>query len=288
MIPVTYRCPWTVDRKEDRRVLLKAIAESGMRRLVLSYAMMEQLILQPELLPVWREELREFGLCFMDSHAPWGKGKELGTSEEDLHKQAVARHKMFIRFCHELDITSMTVHPGGGPDPEAAFAALLRSLEELLPEAERAGVTLCLENVWTPMDHSARLLAAVRRFDTSYLGLCYDTGHANLSEKGRHFPEESVVPRSWTSLGLPVVWEENLAEKFHPWMVNCHFHDNHGISDEHNLPGDGTVDWPHIFSVLNRAPRLRCVQCEVRIPSTGVVPSVWREAFRKLSPELDA
>ena len=259
MIPVTYRCPWTVERKEDRRVLLKAIAESGMRRLVLSYAMMEQLILQPELLPVWREELREFGLCFMDSHAPWGRG-----------------------------INTMTVHPGGGPDPDTSFAALLRSLEELLPEAERAGVTLCLENVWTPMDHSARLLEAVRRFDTPYLGLCYDTGHANLSEKGRHFPEESVVPRSWTSLGLPVVWEENLAEKFHPWMVNCHFHDNHGISDEHNLPGDGTVDWPHIFSVLNRAPRLRCVQCEVRIPSTGVIPSVWREAFRKLSPDLDA
>lgn len=288
MIPVTYRCPWTVERKEDRLALLKEIAESGMRRLVLSYAMVEQLILQPDLLPVWREELREFGLCFVDSHAPWGRGKELGTAEENLHGQAVARHKMFLRFCQELGIDTMTVHPGGGPDPDAAFAALLRSLEELLPEAERTGVTICLENVWTPMDHSSRLLEAVRRFDSPYLGLCYDSGHANLSEKGRFFPEESVVPRSWTNLGLSVTWEENLAEKFRPWLVNCHLHDNHGVTDEHNLPGDGTVDWPHLIEVLKKAPRLRCVQCEVRIPASGVVPSVWYESFRNLSPELSA
>ena len=259
-----------------------------MRRLVLSYAMMEQLMAQPSLLPVWRDELKEFDLVFMDSHAPWGAGKELGTSEKELHGQAVLRHKKFIRFCHELNISSLTCHPGGGPDPDAAFTALLRSLEELLPDAERSGVTLCLENVWTPMEQSARLLEAMRRFNSPYLGLCYDSGHANLIEQGRHFPEKSVVPPSWTRCGLPVVWEMNLAEKFRPWLINCHFHDNYGIADEHNLPGDGTVDWPRILSVLKQAPRLQCVQCEVRIPATGVVPSVWREAFRRLSPELDA
>ena len=99
-------------------------------------------------------------------------------------------------------------------------------------------------------------------FHSSNLGLCYDSGHGNLTEKGVQFPEESTVPLIWKELGDPVKWEESLPEKFAPWMVNCHLHDNNGLNDEHLYPGNGSVDWDRIRNILRNAPRLQSIQNE--------------------------
>jgi len=42
-----------------------------------------------------------------------------------------------------------------------------------------------------------------------------------------------------------------------------HLHDNHGNSDEHDLPGTGTTDWPRVIALLGRAPLLRTLNLEV-------------------------
>ena len=145
---------------------------------------------------------------------------------------------------------------------EDYYNALIRSLEILLPEAEKCGVIIALENQWTPLNHSRQLLRVMEHFRSPNLGLCYDSGHGNLTEKGAQFPGRTCVPPIWNDLGIPVEWEENLIEKFAPWMVNCHLHDNNGINDEHKLPGEGTVDWTRIKNVLRRSPRLACIQNE--------------------------
>ena len=48
-----------------------------------------------------------------------------------------------------------------------------------------------------------------------------------------------------------------------PWIVNCHLHDNDAASDQHLLPGKGTVDWNVLVPKLLSAPRLACIQSEV-------------------------
>lgn len=161
------------------------------------------------------------------------------------------------------------------------FNALIRSLEILLPEAEKCGVIIALENQWTPLNHSRQLLRVMEHFRSPNLGLCYDSGHGNLTEKGAQFPGRTCVPPIWNDLGIPVEWEENLIEKFAPWMVNCHLHDNNGITDEHKMPGIGTVDWQRIKNVLRKSPHLQCIQneCSAKDISISQLCATFRNLF---------
>ena len=59
-------------------------------------------------------------------------------------------------------------------------------------------------------------------------------------------------------------------------MVNCHLHDNNAVKDQHLPPGMGCVDWKNIVSLLKRAPRLKCIQSEVKIVNNNI-------SFSKLS-----
>ena len=65
-------------------------------------------------------------------------------------------------------------------------------------------------------------------------------------------------------------WEENLPEKFAPYLVNCHLHDNNGILDSHQQVGTGTIDWDRIRNVLKSAPRLQSIQNESAIGDLSV------------------
>ena len=139
---------------------------------------------------------------------------------------------------------------------------------------------IALENQWTPLNHSRQLLRILDHFRSPNLGLCYDSGHGNLTEKGAQFPGQTCVPSLWNNLGIPVEWEENLIEKFSPRMVNCHLHDNNGIIDEHKLPGQGTVDWQRIKAVLRRSPNLQSIQNECS--SKGLSIAQFCGSFRDL------
>ena len=67
----------------------------------------------------------------------------------------------------------------------------------------------------------------------------------------------------WASSGLPFRREEKIAERLRPYIVNCHIHDNYGARDDHDLPGNGTIDWKRIVPILLNAPRIQSIQSEV-------------------------
>ena len=63
-------------------------------------------------------------------------------------------------------------------------------------------------------------------------------------------PDKTIVPILWDDLGVPVQYEEDLLEKFAPYLVNCHLHDNDGITDSHQQPGTGTIDWAEVRNTI--------------------------------------
>ncbi len=284
---ITYSCPWYTGDADKRRDALRALADAGIFNLVLANEIIESAFSSPELFINARKDMAEFGIKFMDAHAPWGTWKDPGMPLEDYHEMVVLRQKMAIRICNECGVGTMAFHTGNtinsifGTDLTLKdyYSMLLRSLEELLPDAERYGVVIALENQWTPLNQTACLIGAMKHFNSPWLGLCYDAGHANLVENGKNFPGESVVPVIWEDAGIPVVWEENMVDKMQPWIVNCHIHDNDGKQDQHRLPGKGTVDWPGIMKALLSAPRLQCIQSEVSIkdgsPELGELKAVF-------------
>lgn len=287
MIKITHVLSWITT--EDNRIrMMRDLVQAGEKYVVLTSSLMEEGCRKTENLLDFHTLLKKEGLEFADAHAPWGTFSDPGMPLNQYHYITMDRLKMAIRFCALFGVRTLTFHTGNtlnsvfGKDLtlDDYYRALIRSLEGLLPLAEKCNVTLALENQWTPLNHSSVLLRTLDYFNSPYLGLCYDTGHGNLTEKGSVNPEKSVVPWIWNDLGVPVKWEENLIEKFQPYMVNCHITDNYGLKDEHNLPLHGNIDWQRIRTVLKNAPRLQVIQNECVKPR-GMSAGKFSKTFRQ-------
>ena len=267
---LTHWLPWTQWSRDERKIRMRELADAGEFHIVLTSALLEAGVAKTAYLRDFLADMREFGLGFTDSHAINGTWADPGMPLAEWKEIVLLRHRMSLQYCARFGVTTMAFHTGNTLNSiygknltfDDYYRSLVRSLEILLPEAEKCGVVIALENQWTPLNHSRHLLRIVGEFDSPNLGLCYDTGHGNLCEKGMNFPGRSCVPKIWNDLGIPVEWEENMIEKFAPRMVNCHLHDNYGVDDEHNLPGDGTVDWTRMLRALRNSPHLQSVQNE--------------------------
>ena len=162
MKPITYSIPLANERPEDRRRILKELADCGIEYLTLGNALLEHFIVAPDDIPVFEGEMRDCGISFMDAHAPWGTWKDPGVPVESEHELIVLRHKMALRICNRFSVTSIAYHTantfnskyGSHLTLDDYYKMLLRTMEELLPDAERSGVVLALENQWTPLNQS--------------------------------------------------------------------------------------------------------------------------------------
>jgi len=224
---------------------------------------------------VQREALAA-GLVFADSHALFGEAFDLAQPVPAQRRLNLEERLRELRYAEELGVTTMTFHPGSERfypeyNLEQLFDLACQSIEELLPHAERHGITICLENNWCRLAAPDVLLRFKARFpDTPFLGFCYDSGHANLMEKGHAFPD-SDARAIWEKTPGKIVWEQHALEKMLPHIVNCHLHDNDGRTDQHLFPGQGTVDWIATKELLKKAPRLQVLQSEVSCRSYDAI-----------------
>ena len=136
----------------------------------------------------------------------------------------------------------VVVHPMNLPhdalyDPKKAKDAALRKLEPYIEEAKGQGVGLAIENM---VDYRGRrrrycggdifeLIDLVDTVNDPAVGICLDTGHANL---------DSVEPAA-------AIYEIGKRLKA------LHINDNHAAeADEHLFPYFGTVDWEKTVKAL--------------------------------------
>ena len=132
----------------------------------------------------------------------------------------------------------------------------------MLPLAEDLKVTMCLENIFRPLNTVDDVLYYINKYPSEQLGACFDSGHANIMENGMDIPD-CVAHKAFGDYGLAVAWEKNVLDRMLPHIVNCHLHDNDASADQHLLPGKGNIDWGKLVPKLLTAPRLMCVQSEV-------------------------
>lgn len=271
-VPVTFLMDFKFQSVDDkmRSYLMHEFAANGAKHLVLSDALLKTILAERGAVELFVREMEAEGLSFLDAHAPFGKFQDLNCPIPEARAIMLLRHKLILHIIASMGIRTITIHTGSEtayPDCplEVQTEFLKRSLDELLPLAESLGVVICLENTWFQINIPERLLAVKAAFPTDALGFCYDAGHANLMDKGRAFPDSYPV-KAWQ--GMTPHWDDRILEKMLPQVVNCHLHDNDGISDQHCNIGQGTVNWETIVRQLKKAPRLQVVQSEV-IPVSG-------------------
>ena len=140
------------------------------------------------------------------------------------------------------------------------YDAFCLSLDTLLPRFERAGVTLCLENLPSveTFPDAREMIMLKERFPTPFLAYWHDMGHGQVRE----------------CLGL----ENHLvtAQSLLSITGGIHIHDANPPMNDHLLPGKGMIDW-NAFSFYGSAEILRVFE-----PSPDTGPVALGAALRDL------
>jgi sugar phosphate isomerase/epimerase len=97
----------------------------------------------------------------------------------------------------------------------------LKALESVRPFCEDRGIALAIENGF-PADDEIRA-QYFERFPPEFIGMCFDSGHANLNGNSEELMKSASRLRA------------------------LHLHDNKGLPDDHQPPFYGTADWPRVL-----------------------------------------
>ncbi len=178
----------------------------------------------------WLDDTR---LRLHSMHAPiardyvngaWKDGLSLASHDDGQRKAAVDETLATLDVAAAIHYSTLVVH-GGVPEPHAGpadnhLSALVRSLEELSPVAERYGVRLAVEVIPNALSTPSTLVDLIESDIDADLGICMDVGHARLMG--------DVVDGIETCSGH---------------LITTHLHDNRGRHDDHLVPGKGVIDW---------------------------------------------
>ncbi|NJO83458.1 MAG: sugar phosphate isomerase/epimerase [Blastochloris sp.] len=167
---------------------------------------------------------------------------EITSDDPAIRAVVMRRFRQGLEICAELGAGHMVIHSSlfyhGHPLVEYAaddrLATLIgyayATLAEVVPLAQQAQCTLVIENIFDL--NPAPLLAVVRSFESDYVRMSLDTGHAFLAQHHGGPPPDQWVREAGSLLG------------------HLHVHDTDGNADRHWAPGDGNINWYALFEAL--------------------------------------
>lgn len=189
-------------------------------------------------------DLRDTGLQVHSMHAPiaeslrngvWGAPYSIATGAEADRRRAVNEILIAARSAHKLGARYLVVHVGA-PDSMTAIAgenvraAAARSLEDIAEVTTALGLELALEVIPNALSTAERLAEWLDDdLELPGAGICLDSGHAHMMG--------GVVDAVEAASGH---------------LLTTHLHDNGGVSDDHQVPFDGTIDWAAALTAFQK------------------------------------
>lgn len=155
----------------------------------------------------------------------WENGLSLASADDVKRKAAVEEVMATLDVAAAIPYKVLVQHCGV-PVPYAqagdnSRGALVKSLEELSPVAQRYGVRIAIEVIPNELSTASALVELIEsEIDVTGLGICMDVGHARMMG--------DVVESIETCSGH---------------LITTHLHDNRGRTDDHLVPGKGVIDW---------------------------------------------
>jgi sugar phosphate isomerase/epimerase len=181
------------------------------------------------------------------------KSKRIAIVDEVKRALEMADAIPFRYFIQHIGVAEQEFDPRR---MDAAFS----SLEELKVFAGQRSVQILVEN--TPNDLScAEKLNYFLNETHLDLGYCFDIGHAHMT--GRLADEFELMKQR---------------------IRSTHIHDNDGKSDQHKLPGQGSIDWKKAMRLLQSGKDQWPLVLELREPEGAENTIVEaKDAFERLS-----
>lgn len=246
------------DKIEDIENCLKLIAQAGFTHMHWCFEWDGDYLYAGSEMQQIREWMDKYGLRAKSLHASRGSRqggdgrirahyrKDYTSTVEYNRIAGVEQIKNRVELAHILGTSEIVLHmylpyrdfaelPGA---KDVFYEKVYKSLDELQPFCREKGVRICIENLFEApgelqIEQFNRLF---ERYPADFLGLCLDTGHANLVW-GNAFVKE-------------------LVERFGKRLYSIHMHDNRGwgkepgCNDAHSLPGEGNIDWKALMAAL--------------------------------------
>jgi sugar phosphate isomerase/epimerase len=191
----------------------------------------------------FRKRLERRGLVGGTVHAPLRR-TVLGAPDDEWRREKVDVLTGYLHFAASIGSTALIIHPVPNPifvpnpeQPELCDRmrdAVRRSLDELVPIAQKVGIRMLLENLPYDCEYPFLTMAELRPLVDGYpresLGLVVDTGHAWV--KGNDPAGEILVSG--------------------PRLGGTHFQDVDfdNPEDSHWAPTHGGLDWHSIRTAL--------------------------------------
>jgi sugar phosphate isomerase/epimerase len=182
------------------------------------------------------DRIRELGLNAYSFHAPFANHIDITSLDEGVRENAVRELEVACKAAAWMGADHIVLHPGPereGRPPQEEFLAHMehagRSLNRVATVCGELGVKLMLENMLPHLlfGHISDLMYLLGEIKTPGVGICLDTGHANLAgELGR------VIPT------------------FSGHLKMLHVNDNKRNYDSHLPPGEGVIDWKWVTDEL--------------------------------------
>ena len=176
-------------------------------------------------------------------HAPSGL-TTLGATTEEWRIKEMKTLESFIIFASDIEASDMVIHPIPNPifvpdadnpnNPEIMKKAVARSLDYLMPIAEKYGIRMNLENLPYHCNYPYRSMKELRllvnQYPANQLGLILDTGHVGV-------------------MGNEIVEEIKSAGER---LKGTHLHDVNGNQDgdDHKGPNRGLLNWDDMLETL--------------------------------------
>ncbi len=187
-----------------------------------------------------RKQIEERRLT-VSFHAPYSLN--LSDFVPEVRVAAVQYVERLLQVACDLGAKWLTVHPGYGIGiptldwiRKKAMDGLQRSLDRLLPIAEKLQIPIAFENINPSqpkseivflLDKPEELEWLLRERNSPALKVCLDVGHAEVSRS--FFAFWSVAKERCIAL---------------------HIHDNDLQTDLHLVPGKGGINWREILTVI--------------------------------------
>ena len=265
--------------------MLAEFAANGAKNIVVTEYLLERFLNEPNFFCLFNKLVEKHGLKFSGCHGLWSGVKDLNCDDRQYRPISIANHKRAMGYAAEAGCKEYVVHIGAlccyyrPYDEQQMRDYACDTLENIIPEAEKLGIIIAVENSFEPTNTTDEVLYYINKFPSPAVGVCFDAGHANImTSVGKD------ITRYGESLLLPwankIEFEDHALEKLAPHIVTCHLHDNDGYGDQHALPGTGSINWEKLIKDLSACPRMITMQAEVSIrPALSI---------RKLCETFDA
>ena len=215
-----------------------------------------------------REAAEAAGIRIHQVHGPWP------TDDTSAEKRAakIPIMERAIRLTRAFGARYLIIHPDmpfgwdDEPDPAFSYGTNMELFRAILPTAVEEDVILCIENM--PMkaheiSRTKRMYEFVLEINHPNLGMCLDTGHANV------FGDDCG----------------EMVRMIAPVLKTLHVHDNLGDKDAHLLPFDGTVNWESFTAALREVGFSGVMSMEANLYQNSETPEVlsYAEAAKRMA-----